>query len=114
MPDLEIGFHDLDDSDLDHEFNTGWLAAPDRMKLRDIVELCQRVYTGSIGSEFMHIVDSRKRYWLEERLESGGGNYAVTGEEQVRILEMLTAAEGLEKFLHTRYVGQKTVLAGGR
>ena len=114
VPDLELEFHDLDKSDLDRVFNTGWLAAPDRMKLRDIVELCRQVYTGSIGAEFMHIVDSRKRHWLEERLESGGGAYDVSAEEKIRILEMLTAAEGLEKFLHTRYVGQKRFsLEGG-
>ena len=114
VADLEIGFHGLDQGDLDTEFNTGWLAAPDRMKLRDIVALCQRVYTGSIGVEFMHIVDTPKRHWLEERLEGCGGVYQVDDTERLRILEMLTAAEGLEKFLHTRYVGQKRFsLEGG-
>jgi 2-oxoglutarate dehydrogenase E1 component len=114
VPDLDIGFHGLDQGDLDTEFNTGWLAAPDRMKLRDIVALCQRVYTGSIGAEFMHIVDTPKRHWLEERLEGCGGIYQVDAPEKLRILDMLTAAEGLEKFLHTRYVGQKRFsLEGG-
>jgi len=114
VPDLDIGFHGLDESDLDTEFNTGWLAAPDRMKLRDILSLCRKVYTGSIGVEFMHIVDTPKRHWLEERLEGCGGENQVSPEEKLRILEMLTAAEGLEKFLHTRYVGQKRFsLEGG-
>ncbi len=114
VDDLEIGFHGLDDADLDREFNTGWLAAPDRMKLRDIVALCRKVYTGSIGVEFMHIVDTPKRHWLEERLEGCGGDYQVDPEEKLRILEMLTAAEGLEKYLHTQYVGQKRFsLEGG-
>jgi len=114
VPDLEIGFHGLEESDLDREFNTGWLAAPDRMTLRDIVSLCKRVYTGSIGVEFMHIVDTPKRHWLEERLEGCGGDFRIRPEEKFRILEMLTAAEGLEKFLHTRYVGQKRFsLEGG-
>ena len=114
VADLEIGFHGLEESDLDREFNTGWLAAPDRMKLRDIVALCRTVYTGSIGVEFMHIIDTPKRHWLEERLEGCGGEYTVNDEERLRILEMLTAAEGLEKFLHTRYVGQKRFsLEGG-
>ena len=95
-------------------FNTGWLEAPDRMKLRDILALLRKVYTQSIGVEFMHIVDSKKRFWLEERLEGCGGDYQISREEQLRILEMLTAAEGLEKFLHTRYVGQKRFsLEGG-
>ncbi|MEJ2534512.1 MAG: 2-oxoglutarate dehydrogenase E1 component, partial [Gammaproteobacteria bacterium] len=107
VPDLELSFHGLEESDLDREFNTGWLAAPDRMKLRDIVALLRRVYTQSIGVEFMHIVDTTKRLWLEQRLESGGGAFDLSVEEKRRILENLTAAEGLEKFLHTRYVGQK-------
>ncbi len=113
-PDLDPAFHGLDASDMDREFDTGALFAPDRMKLRDIIALCQRVYTGSIGSEIVHITDTAKRRWIEERLETGGGAYAVTDEERLRILGKLTAAEGLEKYLHTRYVGQKRFsLEGG-
>ncbi|KAA9133300.1 2-oxoglutarate dehydrogenase E1 component [Marinihelvus fidelis] len=114
VPDLDLSFHDLNDADLDREFNTGWLAAPNRMKLRDIEALLKKVYTRSIGAEFMHIVDTRKRRWLEERLEGCGGDFGTSNEEKVRLLEMLTAAEGLEKFLHTKYVGQKRFsLEGG-
>ena len=114
VPDLELEAHDLDEADLDREFDTGTLAAPERMKLADIIELCKRVYTGSIGVEYMHIVDTEKRRWLQERLEGSGGEYALNDEERLRILRKLTAAEGLEKFLHTRYVGQKRFsLEGG-
>ena len=114
VPDLELEFHDLDRGDLDHEFDTGSLAAPDRMSLREIHELCRHVYSESIGIEYMHIVDTTKRQWLQDRLEGSRGEYAVTNEERLRILQMLTAAEGLEKFLHTRYVGQKRFsLEGG-
>ena len=107
VPDLEPRFHDLDEGDFDREFNTGWLAAPDRMRLRDILDLLQRVYTRSIGAEFMHIVDTTKRRWLEDRLESCRGEFKLDRDVKLRILKLLTAAEGLEKFLHTRYVGQK-------
>ena len=107
VPDLSLEFNDLDESDLDVEFDTGTLAAATRMKLRDIITLCERVYCGSIGVEYMHIVDSRKRHWLQERLEGSGGVYEVGDAERLRILNLLTAAEGLEKYLHTRYVGQK-------
>jgi 2-oxoglutarate dehydrogenase E1 component len=114
VPDLELEAHDLEASDLDRVFDTGSLAVPERMSLREIIDLCQRVYCGSIGVEYMHIVDTGKRRWLQERLESSGGAYAVTDEERLRILKMLTAAEGLERFLHTRYVGQKRFsLEGG-
>jgi 2-oxoglutarate dehydrogenase E1 component len=114
VDDLTLAFHDLDESDLDHEFDTGTLNAPPRMKLRDIVELCQRVYAGSIGVEYVHIQDTTKRRWLTQRLEGNAGRYSITPEEKLRILAKLTAAEGLEKFLHTRYVGQKRFsLEGG-
>jgi len=82
--------------------------------LREIVELCQRVYCGSIGLEYMHIIDTTKRVWLQNRMEGCSGIYDVNDTERLRILQMLTAAEGLEKYLHTRYVGQKRFsLEGG-
>ena len=114
VADLDPAYHDLDASDLDREFDSGSLVAPPRMKLRDIVALCQRVYCGSIGIEYLHISDTRKRRWLQERLEGCQGIPAVSDEERLRILRLLTGAEGLEKYLHTRYVGQKRFsLEGG-
>jgi len=112
--DLDPQFHDLDADDLDRYFDTAALFAPDRMKLRDIISLCDRIYCGSIGIESVHITDTTKRRWLQQRLETGGGVYNVSDEERMRILHLLTAAEGLEKYLHTRYVGQKRFsLEGG-
>lgn len=114
VADLELGFHDLNESDLEREFDTGSLAAPPRMKLKDILELCKRVYCKSIGIEYMHMVDTAKRDWMRERLEGSQGYYDVSDVDRLRILQMLTAAEGLEKYLHTRYVGQKRFsLEGG-
>ena len=114
VPDLSLEFHELETSDLEHEFDTGTLNGPDRMKLRDIIGLCQRVYAGTIGIEYMHIQDTDKRLWLEERLEMNQGHVQIESGKRLRILELLTAAEGLEKFLHTRYVGQKRFsLEGG-
>jgi 2-oxoglutarate dehydrogenase E1 component len=114
VADLELGFHDLNESDLEHVFDTGSLAAPPRMKLKDILTLCKRVYCKSIGVEYMHMVDTLKRDWMRERLEGSQGFYDVDDDDRLRILQMLTAAEGLEKYLHTRYVGQKRFsLEGG-
>jgi 2-oxoglutarate dehydrogenase E1 component len=114
VADLELNFHDLNESDLEREFDTGSLAAPPRMKLKDILDLCKRVYCKSIGIEYMHMVDTVKRDWMRERLEGSQGYYDVSDEDRLRILQMLTAAEGLEKYLHTRYVGQKRFsLEGG-
>ncbi len=114
VPDLTLEYNDLDESDLDSEFDTGSLAAPGRMKLRDIIALCQKVYCRTIGVEYMHIVDTRKRRWLHERLEGSGGEVIPPAETRTRILRQLTAAEGIERYLHTRYVGQKRFsLEGG-
>jgi 2-oxoglutarate dehydrogenase E1 component len=114
VPDLDPAFHGLMAADLDREFDTAALFAPDRMKLKDIIRLCENVYCRSVGVESIHITDTAKRRWLQERLETGEGIYDVTDEERLRILHMLTAAEGLEKYLHTRYVGQKRFsLEGG-
>ena len=113
-PDLEIGFHGLDSGDLDTEFSTGSLSAPERMKLRDIVTLLKDTYSGSIGAEFMHIPNAEQRRWLHEKLERNGGRTAFTATERRRILQKLTQAEGLERYLHTKYVGQKRFsLEGG-
>ncbi|MBX3725581.1 MAG: 2-oxoglutarate dehydrogenase E1 component [Xanthomonadales bacterium] len=114
VPDLSLAFHGLDESDLDTEFDTGSLAAPQRLRLRSMVDLLQRTYTGSIGAEFMHITDAQQRRWWYERLERTGGHFGFDGEQRKRLLFKLTQAEGLERYLHTKYVGQKRFsLEGG-
>src|SRR3546814_18024754 len=77
------------------------------MKLGDLLALLKATYTGPIGAEFMHITDSEQRRWLYERMEAAGGDFGQTGDGKRRILERLTAAEGLERYLHTKYVGQQ-------
>ncbi len=113
-PDLGLAFHDLSDKDLDAEFSTGNVAGQPRMKLRDLLGRLKAAYTGSIGAEFMHIPEVEQRQWLYQRLEAAGGNYGLDATAKQRTLERLTAAEGLERYLHTKYVGQKRFsLEGG-
>jgi 2-oxoglutarate dehydrogenase E1 component len=113
-PDLALAFHRLSETDLDAEFSTGGVAGNERMKLRDLLARLKATYTGSIGAEFMHISDAEQRRWMYERLESAGGDFKRSAEDKQRILERLTAAEGLERYLHTKYVGQKRFsLEGG-
>jgi 2-oxoglutarate dehydrogenase E1 component len=113
-PDLEIDFHGLSNADLDATFSSGGAGGQQQMKLRDLVALLKATYTGSIGAEFMHITDVEQRRWVYERLESAGGDYRRSQDDKRRILERLTAAEGLERYLHTKYVGQKRFsLEGG-
>ena len=113
-PDLAPRFHRLSDSDANVEFSTGGVAGRERMKLRDLLTLLRAAYAGSIGAEFMHITDAEQRRWMYERLENAAGNYGRSLDDKRRILERLTAAEGLERYLHTKYVGQKRFsLEGG-
>ncbi|MFC3815550.1 2-oxoglutarate dehydrogenase E1 component [Lysobacter sp. GCM10012299] len=113
-PDLELGFHHLTANDLKSEFSTGGVGGNERMKLGDLLALLKATYTGPIGAEFMHISDSEQRRWLYERLEKAGGKFGRTVEDKKRILERLTAADGLERYLGTKYVGQKRFsLEGG-
>jgi 2-oxoglutarate dehydrogenase E1 component len=106
-PDLGLAFHHLRESDLGTEFSTGGVAGRERMKLGDLLALLKATYTGPIGAEFMHISDAEQRRWMYQRLENAGGNFGRSDDDKRRILERLTAAEGLERYLHTKYVGQK-------
>ncbi|HWS78122.1 MAG TPA: 2-oxoglutarate dehydrogenase E1 component, partial [Thermomonas sp.] len=113
-PDLALAFHRLSESDAGSEFSTGGVAGRERMKLGELLTLLKATYAGSIGAEFMHITDAEQRRWMYERLESAAGNHGRSAEDKKRILERLTAAEGLERYLHTKYVGQKRFsLEGG-
>ena len=113
-PDLGLDFHHLSEKDLDTEFSTGNVGGHSRMKLRDLLARLKATYTGSLGAEFMHIREADQRQWLYQRLEAAGGDYGLSADAKRRTLERLTAAEGLERYLHTKYVGQKRFsLEGG-
>jgi len=106
----------LTDADMDTEFFTTGLASTGgaKMKLRDIVALLRRVYSGTVGAEFAHLSRGRERTWLRERLEKGMLGDPFSAADRRHILGQLTAAEGIERYLHTRYVGQKRFsLEGG-
>ena len=114
-PDLGLAFHGLSDADLDTEFDCGNFAGGgQRMKLRDLLARLKKVYTGTIGAEFMHISNHEQRNWIYTRLEKAAGNAGLDKAGKQRLLAELTAAEGLERYLHTKYVGQKRFsLEGG-
>jgi 2-oxoglutarate dehydrogenase E1 component len=113
-PDLDPAFHGLTPSDLETEFSTGSIAGPKRLKLKDLVAWLKATYANTIGAEFMHISDATQRRWMHERLESFGGKFNLSAAERKHTLEQLTQAEGLERYLHTKYVGQKRFsLEGG-
>ncbi|HEY8506837.1 MAG TPA: thiamine pyrophosphate-dependent enzyme, partial [Steroidobacteraceae bacterium] len=113
---LNLDYFGLTEADLDTEFFTGSRtdAIPRYMKLRDILAQLEKLYAGTIGPEFAHVSNSDERLWLQDRFLEGRIRHRFTPEERKNILWQLTAAEGLERYLHTRYVGQKRFsLEGG-
>jgi 2-oxoglutarate dehydrogenase E1 component len=113
---LKLDYLGLSEDDMDTEFFTGGLAGTGnrRMKLRDILALLQKIYCGKIGAEFAHMSRSRERLWLRKHFEQGVVSGGLSTEERLWILEQLTSAEGIERYLHTRFVGQKRFsLEGG-
>ncbi len=113
---LKLDYLGLTAADMDSEFYTGGLAGTghERMKLGDIVLLLKTIYCGKVGAEFAHISRARERLWLRKRFERGVAAKTLTTEERLWILDQLTSAEGIERYLHTRYVGQKRFsLEGG-
>ncbi|WP_296218530.1 2-oxoglutarate dehydrogenase E1 component [Pseudomonas sp. UBA2684] len=113
--DLAINHYGLTDGDLDTTFRTGGLfIGKEEATLREIRDALQQTYCRTIGAEFTHIVDSEQRSWFQQRLESVRGRPQFSAEVQSHLLERLTAAEGLEKYLGTKYPGTKRFgLEGG-
>ena len=108
MPVLDLAYHDLSVADFDELFNTDFLAYGDSpAKLRDIVAALESFYCGSIAAEYMHITQAAEQLWVQMRLETDRGNRRLSAADRRAILERLTAAEGLEKYLHGRYPGVK-------
>jgi 2-oxoglutarate dehydrogenase E1 component len=113
---LKLDYLGLTDADMESEFYTGGLAGTgnNRMKLRDILALLRKIYCGKIGAEFAHVSRARERLWLRKHFEQGVVAPGLSTEERQAILEQLTCAEGIERYLHTRFVGQKRFsLEGG-
>ncbi|MFN3565084.1 MAG: 2-oxoglutarate dehydrogenase E1 component [Burkholderiaceae bacterium] len=115
IPELEPAFYDLTEADMDIAFSaTNTYFGQEQMTLRDIVKALRQTYCGTIGAEFMYISDPAEKRWWQQKLEPIRSTPAFSAEKKRHILERLTAAEGLERFLHTKYVGQKRFsLEGG-
>ncbi|WP_440996776.1 2-oxoglutarate dehydrogenase E1 component [Arhodomonas sp. SL1] len=107
VPDLDPAYHGLSEADMDQTFNTGSLFTAEQLTLREIIALCEEVYAGKLGSEYMHITDTAQKRWIQERLERPRARAELDAESRQRVLQRLTAAEGIEKYLNSKYVGQK-------
>lgn len=115
IPDLEPAFYGFTEADLEQTFQAANLYFGfTQATLREIVQALRDTYCGTIGVEFMYLSAPEQRRWWQERLESIRATPNFSNEQKKRILEQLTAAEGLERYLHTKFVGQKRFsLEGG-
>ena len=114
VPELDPAHHGLNESDMDRVFNTGSLQGPEEAPLREILDIVRSTYCGTIGAEYMHIVETAQKRWIQQRLEPtrGKSNYGETKKRD--LLGRVIAAGALEEYLHTKYVGQKRFsLEGG-
>jgi len=113
---LDPAYVGLTDADMDSEFHTASRTSgvDKQMKLSLILKQLRQIYTGRIGAEFAHVSTAEERLWLQDRFQDGRLHHRFTNDERLNLLWQLTAAEGLERYLHTRYVGQKRFsLEGG-
>lgn len=115
VPELEPAFYGLTEADMNVTFSAAnTFFGSEKMTLREILDALRQTYCGTVGYEFMYVSDPAIRQWWEERIENTRSTPNYQAPEKKKILEKLTAAEGLERYLHTKYVGQKRFsLEGG-
>ena len=115
IPELEPSFYGFSDADQEAVFNTSnTFFGKDSMSLRELLNALRETYCGTLGAEYMYITDQNHKRWWQQKLESVRSKPSFSKEKKLHILDRLTAAEGLERFLHTKYVGQKRFsLEGG-
>lgn len=114
IPSLTLEHHKLSSTDLDTQFETHSPLFDGMVSLRNIIEALESTYCRSVGVEYMHITDTKQTEWLQQKLEAVHGKPSYSAKDKNRILQQLTAAEGLEKYLGSKYVGQKRFsLEGG-
>jgi len=107
IPELHLDYHGLSVSDLDSVFDTGSLAGKDKASLGEIIEILTATYCGNVGAEYMHITETNEKRWIQNRLENSRCTPDFAVETKQRLLNRIIAAEGLERYLHTKYIGQK-------
>ncbi|HSV78259.1 MAG TPA: 2-oxoglutarate dehydrogenase E1 component [Ramlibacter sp.] len=115
IPELEPSFYGFSDADQETVFNTSnTFFGRDQMSLRELLNALRETYCGTIGAEYMYIQDQTRKRWWQQKLEAIRAKPSFGTEKKRHILDRLTAAEGLERFLHTKFVGQKRFsLEGG-
>ncbi|WP_416402131.1 2-oxoglutarate dehydrogenase E1 component [Alicycliphilus denitrificans] len=115
IPELEPSFYGFADADQETVFDTSnTFFGKDSMPLRELLNALRETYCGTVGAEYMYATDQAQKRWWQQKLESTRSKPAFDAAKKRRILDRLTASEGLERYLHTKYVGQKRFsLEGG-
>jgi len=115
IPELEPSFYGFTDADQETVFDTSnTFFGKNTMSLRELLNALRETYCGTLGAEYMFISDQAQKRWWQQKLESIRSKPNFLAERKKHILDRLTAAEGLERYLHTKYVGQKRFsLEGG-
>ena len=107
VPELEPSHYGLTETDMDEVFNTGSFVGPERASLKQILQSLRQTYCDSVGVEYMYMTNVAQKRWIQAKLEGKQSRPTYSPEYKRHILERLNAAEILERYLHTRYVGQK-------
>jgi 2-oxoglutarate dehydrogenase E1 component len=107
-PELDIENYGLTIWDLDREFITGGLAKKESMTLRETLEVLRRAYCGTVGTEYRHIMSKEQKSWIREQIyQHFVAPQSLAPEVKKALLRKLIEAEQFEKFLHTKFLGQK-------
>ncbi len=108
LADLDLGAYGFTAADMDTEFDVGsFKAGSERMRLSALIQALKETYCRSFGAEYMYVNDTATKRFVQARLEPIRSQPTYPAEQRRHILERLTAAETLERYLHTKYVGQK-------
>lgn len=116
VPTLNLAYYGLTEQDLQKTFQLGSFLTINRASatLAEIYQSLRDVYCRTIGFEYMHINRADEVEWIQAQIEKGWANFQPSKEEKLRLLDRLVVADGLEKYLGFKYVGQKRFsLEGG-
>jgi 2-oxoglutarate dehydrogenase E1 component len=115
IPDLDPAFYGFTDADQETVFDaSNTFFGKNRMSLRELMNALRETYCGTLGAEYMYTTEQAEKRWWQQKLESIRSKPSFSVDKKKAILAQITAAEGLERFLHTKYVGQKRFsLEGG-
>lgn len=115
VAELDPAYYQLSEGDLDTRFHVGnYQGGTPTMSLRDLLDSLRKTYCGTLGTEFMHLNSNQEKTWIQSRLEAAEGHPNLLAAERRQILQDLTAAEGIERYLGAKFPGAKRFsLEGG-